>query len=686
MARKTCSVKSRLLAASALAGTLLVAGPLVGAATAQTTDRVIPDVPKTRGALITSASAFERHIFNTANDKWTQLSLCPASNADERKPVLFVGIRENDPRIDKATRELLNSTLQRYIGGRRSATLFNHLGHLAQFLGNHEEGRERLQSEVRSYEQHPFLVEAETLRRQSLDESDALQIKLTFRDNRPGCGKSESHVLRLDLARLELKRTLDIRTPDGFELNGFYRRGLEQFSPYLTGGEPPIRAVSLDVQLQAPGVCLLSTTARQQFESHYNALGRQLNRRVNRRVLPGLRVPNPDGSVDRRTDEPHIRVTLTPTPIAKRMVTANMALIEDGILSDSFSHLVLVPHQMLDGCEPESADTDSDTDPVDAADPTDVVDPAADLTPDAPETPDTDNAVAPDEAPQSSTTTPVVATEPALPLCPACEAMTSFVHVRDATGRVNGLLPVTASGSAKPDVYIARDEVSVGEFRAFMDATGYQPLSEGSERSSWCAAPGPNGSTPWRLSQARTPLDPGFPQADDHPVVCVSWHDAKAYTAWLTRETGRAFRLLTAGEHSLIAQSGASTAFWWGASVRTDVAHYEVSPGRSSLAVRGTVSASAVPPSPWGIRHASGNVAEWVEDCAGVSQAAGVDVTAARTSVACVKRVLRGGGWTYDPQYIAATAADDSSQPHRTFVDVGFRIAHDGPENLQGAD
>ena len=58
--------------------------------------------------------------------------------------------------------------------------------------------------------------------------------------------------------------------------------------------------------------------------------------------------------------------------------------------------------------------------------------------------------------------------------------------------------------------------------------------------------------------------NPGYPQSDSHPVTCVSWEDANAYAGWLSRETGRKYRLLTEAEWEYAARAGSTTARYWG--------------------------------------------------------------------------------------------------------------------------
>ena len=62
----------------------------------------------------------------------------------------------------------------------------------------------------------------------------------------------------------------------------------------------------------------------------------------------------------------------------------------------------------------------------------------------------------------------------------------------------------------------------------------------------------------------RSYRDPGFKQDDSHPAVCVSWDDAKAYVAWMSRKTGKPYRLLTESEFEYANRAGTSTPYWFG--------------------------------------------------------------------------------------------------------------------------
>ncbi len=60
----------------------------------------------------------------------------------------------------------------------------------------------------------------------------------------------------------------------------------------------------------------------------------------------------------------------------------------------------------------------------------------------------------------------------------------------------------------------------------------------------------------------------------DHPVINMDWNDAKAYVAWLSKKTGKSYRLLSEAEREYVTRAGTTTPFWWGSSITPELANY----------------------------------------------------------------------------------------------------------------
>ena len=191
------------------------------------------------------------------------------------------------------------------------------------------------------------------------------------------------------------------------------------------------------------------------------------------------------------------------------------------------------------------------------------------------------------------------------------------------TGRREREGPVHGVTIAHPFA-VGIHEVTRGEFSRFVSETGH---SAGD--SCWTYE---NGA--WMGRPGRTWRSPGFSQTDSHPVVCVSWSDAKAYVAWLGRKTGQAYRLPSESEWEYVARAGTSTARYWGES-ETDQCRYAngrdqafvgqypdwVDPDDNQIAVSCDDGHAATAPvgsyeaNGFGLHDVIGNVWEWVEDC-----------------------------------------------------------------------
>ncbi len=175
----------------------------------------------------------------------------------------------------------------------------------------------------------------------------------------------------------------------------------------------------------------------------------------------------------------------------------------------------------------------------------------------------------------------------------------------------------------------------------------------------------------------KQPSDQGWGRAD-RPVINVSWDDAQEYVAWLSKKTGKSYRLLSEAEREYVARAGTTTQFWWGNVISTDRANYDGTYTHAG-SQKGEYRAKTVPvksfqPNPWGLYQVHGNVWEWVQDCFVDSyKTAPTDGSAIATGD-CSVRVLRGGSWYNYPQYLRAADRGRYTTSYRNY-DLGFRLA-----------
>ncbi|MEZ8791705.1 SUMF1/EgtB/PvdO family nonheme iron enzyme [Vibrio splendidus] len=194
---------------------------------------------------------------------------------------------------------------------------------------------------------------------------------------------------------------------------------------------------------------------------------------------------------------------------------------------------------------------------------------------------------------------------------------------------------------------LAATPTRVQDFRTFVDSTGYQTDAELM-----------NTCDTFVNAEITTVSDndwqsPGFKQADNSPVVCVSQNDAKAYTRWLSQNTGFTYRLPTPQEWEAAARAGQDTNFWWGNEFRS---------GKANTGWAGTpwsnVSTSPVKsflPTPTGFYDMVGNVWEW-------------------TTIQ--KGLAKGGAWSFSPE--EAKVFNELYVPPSTAANyLGFRVVRE---------
>jgi formylglycine-generating enzyme required for sulfatase activity len=172
--------------------------------------------------------------------------------------------------------------------------------------------------------------------------------------------------------------------------------------------------------------------------------------------------------------------------------------------------------------------------------------------------------------------------------------------------------------------------------------------------------------------------NPGFVQENNHPAVCVNWDDAKAYVAWLTKKTGKNYRLPSESEWEYAARAGTTTPFWWGTSIITDQANYDGSTVYAG-GIKGenrekTVAADDFKPNAWGLYQVHGNAFEWVEDCWNDSYTNAPADDAVMLAGNCARRVRRAGAWNY-PAATLRSAYRDSRPASTRGSNLSLRVA-----------
>ena len=211
-------------------------------------------------------------------------------------------------------------------------------------------------------------------------------------------------------------------------------------------------------------------------------------------------------------------------------------------------------------------------------------------------------------------------------------------------------------GITKP-FYLGKHEVTVGQFRKFIDGSGYRTNAktdgEGgfgwSEREATFIGRDPKYN--WQ--------ETGFPQNDQHPVVNVSWNDAVAFCEWLTRKEGTRYRLPTEAEWEYACRAGTTSLFWHGddpaelariGNVADGTAKARFSDWTTITERDGYVFSAPVgqfQPNPFGLYDMHGNVWEWCQDWYDADYYANSAHTDPQGPLSGFSRLARGGSWGF---------------------------------------
>ncbi|NLA41592.1 MAG: formylglycine-generating enzyme family protein [Smithella sp.] len=192
------------------------------------------------------------------------------------------------------------------------------------------------------------------------------------------------------------------------------------------------------------------------------------------------------------------------------------------------------------------------------------------------------------------------------------------------------------------DFYMGKHEVTVGQFRKFVQDTNYRTEAEkGDGCYIWTG-------TKWVKQRDKNWRNPGFSQRDNHPVVCVSWNDAKKFSEWQTRKSGKDYRLPTEAEWEYAARSGGKSEKYAGGNDVDAVAWYSKNSGSETHPV------GQKRPNGLGLYDMSGNVREWCSDWYGEKYYSQSPRDNPDGPSSGSYRVLRGGSWVYIPRNVRA--------------------------------
>lgn len=244
-----------------------------------------------------------------------------------------------------------------------------------------------------------------------------------------------------------------------------------------------------------------------------------------------------------------------------------------------------------------------------------------------------------------------------------------------------------------------KTSVTRGQYAAFVKATNYH-----TEDACWTyESEAMEGSGPSVVIDVitdggpakrtyRSWQNPGFPQTDSDPAVCVNWNDAKAYVQWISEKTGKHYRLPTEAEWEYAARAGTTTVRYWGdtealqckfengldptSKVQLWTRDLEATACSDGFAYTSPVG--SFKPNAFGLYDMLGNASQWTEDCFNENYVGAPRDGSAWTTGFCSDRALRGGSWHTLPMYLRASYRVGLDENDR-YNTVGFRIVRDLP-------
>jgi formylglycine-generating enzyme required for sulfatase activity len=158
----------------------------------------------------------------------------------------------------------------------------------------------------------------------------------------------------------------------------------------------------------------------------------------------------------------------------------------------------------------------------------------------------------------------------------------------------------------------------------------------------------------------------------NQPVINVSWSEAKGYVAWLSRLTGKGYRLPSEAEFKYAARAGSTTRYPWGDEIGTDNAN--CADCNSKWGGKQPAPVGSFKPNAFGRYDMHGNVFDWIEDCWNDNYQGAPTDGSPWTMADCNGRVIRGGVWDSGSQELRSAHRGGNRYYNRN-VGTSFRVA-----------
>lgn len=241
--------------------------------------------------------------------------------------------------------------------------------------------------------------------------------------------------------------------------------------------------------------------------------------------------------------------------------------------------------------------------------------------------------------------------------------------------------------------YLGQHEVTVGQFRRFLEASGYTPESERDGTGGYGFNPDydPSKTARGDAFEGRDPKyswrNPGFPQGDDHPVVNVTWNDAAAMCKWLSEKEGKTYRLPSEAEWEYAARAGTRTRYYTGDDPQSLLKAANVFDADakkhwekwSAFALSGhdghafTAPVGSFLPNAFGLHDMHGNAWEWTADWHDDQYYARSPQDDPQGPATGTVRVRRGGSW-HTWAFYARSSYRNWNSPGTRYTLVGMRL------------